>query len=189
VYSRIVETPVNENVELREEHVRVERRPVDRDIKAGDADRMREQSIEVEEMAEEAVVQKRARVREEVVVGKETTQRTEQVRDTVRRTEVEVEQLGEGRGRTASGSNTGYAEDFRRDYDSRFASSGVPYETMRPAYEYGYSSASDPRYSGRQWSDVEQDLRNDYTRANPNSTWEKAKDAVRYGWERVTGKR
>ena len=47
-------------------------------------------------MAEEPVVQKRARVREEVVVGKETKQRTEQVRDTVRRTEVEVEQLGKG---------------------------------------------------------------------------------------------
>ena len=43
---------------------------------------------------EEPVIGKRARVREEVVVGKETTQRTETVKDNVRRTEVRVEQLG-----------------------------------------------------------------------------------------------
>ena len=93
VYSRVVEQPVEENVTLREEHVHVERRPVNRPAEAGEAGRLREQSIEVTEMAEEPVVQKRARVREEVLVGKETKQRTEKVRDTVRRTEVEVEPL------------------------------------------------------------------------------------------------
>ena len=39
------------------------------------------------------MVNKQARVVEEVVVGKEATERTETVRDTVRRTDVEVEQL------------------------------------------------------------------------------------------------
>ena len=89
-------------------------------------------------MAEEPVVNKRARVREEVVVGKETSKRTEQIRDTVRRTEVEVERIGEGEARR----DTDYTSDFRRDYDTRYASSGVPYETMAPAYDYGYRSAS-----------------------------------------------
>ena len=93
VFSHVVEKPVEEDIQLREEHVRVERRPVDRPIGKGDTERMRDQTVEVTEMAEEPVVQKRARVREEVVVGKETTQRTEKVRDTVRRTEVEVENL------------------------------------------------------------------------------------------------
>jgi len=185
VYSHVVEQPVEESVELREEHVNVERRPVDRPVESGDMARMKDQRVEVTEMAEEPVVNKRARVREEVVVGKETTKRTEQIRDTVRRTEVEVERIGEGEGRR----DTDYSSDFRRDYDTRYASSGVPYETMAPAYDYGYRSASDPRYKGRNWSDVENDLRTDYERNYPGSAWEKTKDAVRYGWEKVTGRR
>jgi len=41
------------------------------------------------------VVAKTARVVEEVVVGRETTERTETVKDTVRREEVEVSKDGE----------------------------------------------------------------------------------------------
>jgi stress response protein YsnF len=44
-------------------------------------------------MREEAVVSKEAFVREEVVVRKRVTERIEEVRDTVRRTEVETERL------------------------------------------------------------------------------------------------
>jgi len=180
VYSHVVEQPVEQDIELREEHVKVERRPVNRPADTRDTGRMRDQSVEVTEMAEEPVVQKRARVREEVIVGKETKQRTEHVRDTVRRTEVEVEPLQKG---------TDYREDFRRDYETRYADSGVDYETMQPAYEYGYRYASDPRYRGRNWSDVEEDLKTDYMRSQPNSSWDRVKGAVRYGWEKVTGKR
>jgi len=124
VYSRVVEQPVTENVELREEHVKVERRPVNRTMEAGDAGRLREQSIEVTEMTEEPVVQKRARVREEVVVGKETTKRTEQVRDKVRRTEVEVERIGDKGAKTAEYAADDYRSEFRRDWQDRYASSG-----------------------------------------------------------------
>jgi len=48
--------------------------------------------MEVREKSEEAVVQKQARVVEEVRVGKEVNERTETVRDTVRRTDVQVEE-------------------------------------------------------------------------------------------------
>jgi len=185
VYSRVVEQPVNESIELREEHVRVERRPVNRTLERGEAERIREQSVEVTEMAEEPVVRKRARVREEVVVGKETTKRTENVQDTVRRTEVEVERL-EG---SNAGTGRSFAEDFRRHFDSNYTSSGESYDTMRPAYEYGAQAANDARYRGKNWSDVEETLRTDYLRNNPNSSWDRTKGAVRYGWERVTGKR
>jgi stress response protein YsnF len=76
-------------VTLHEEKVRVERRPVDRPIAVGD-DAFRERTIEATERREEAVVSKEARVKEEVVVRREAGERTETVRDTVRRTEVEV---------------------------------------------------------------------------------------------------
>lgn len=90
VRSYVVETPVEESVELREEHVRVERRPVDRPLTAAD-DLFHDRTIEVEERAEEAVVSKEARVREELVVHKDVEHYTDHVSDTVRRTEVEVE--------------------------------------------------------------------------------------------------
>jgi uncharacterized protein (TIGR02271 family) len=98
IRSYVVETPVEERVALREERVQVERRPVDRPVAAGD-DAFRERTVEATESAEEAVVSKEARVTEEVVVRKQAEERTETVSDTVRRTEVEVE---DGRGRAGA---------------------------------------------------------------------------------------
>ncbi|MBV8970888.1 MAG: YsnF/AvaK domain-containing protein [Sphingomonadaceae bacterium] len=93
VRSYIREVPVNEQVTLRDEHVEVERRPVDRALGVGDldGDLLRERTVEMTETAEEAVVAKEARVVEEVVVRKTADTHTENVHDTVRRTEVEVD--------------------------------------------------------------------------------------------------
>jgi stress response protein YsnF len=90
IRSYVVETPVSEQVDLREEHVEVQRRPVDRTI-SGTEDAFRERTIEMEERGEEAVVSKEARVKEELVVRKGVEQRTETISDTIRRTEVEVD--------------------------------------------------------------------------------------------------
>jgi uncharacterized protein (TIGR02271 family) len=87
VRTYVVETPVNETVHLREEHVEVERRPVDRPVTAGE-DLFREREIEATTSREEAVVSKDARIREELVVHKSAEERDETIRDTVRRTEV-----------------------------------------------------------------------------------------------------
>jgi uncharacterized protein (TIGR02271 family) len=96
VRSYVVETPVTESVELRDERVRVERRPVDRAASGGD-ELFRDRTIELEERGEEAVIAKDARVREELVVKKDVGSRTETVSDTVRRTEVDVEDERTGR--------------------------------------------------------------------------------------------
>jgi uncharacterized protein (TIGR02271 family) len=189
VYSRVIDQPVEQNIELREERVRVERRATDRPVAPGELSGLRDQTIEVEEVTEEPVVQKRARVKEEVVVGKETKQRTQKVKDTVRRTEVKVEKLGSEEGRAADYADEDYRADFRRDWDERYATSGEAFETYEPAYEYGYRSASDDRWHGRSWSEVEPELRSDYERRYPGSTWERMKDSVRYGWQKVTGRR
>ena len=90
VRSYVVETPVQEQVGLREEHVRVERRPADRPV-SGEENLFRERTIEADERAEEAMIAKQARVKEELVVKKDVGQRTETVSDKVRRTEVEVD--------------------------------------------------------------------------------------------------
>lgn len=95
IYSRTIERPVSEEVSLRDEQVNVERRPVDRPLKAGEA-AFEERSMEMRETAEEPVVSKTARVVEEVGLNKQARERKEQVEDTERHTEVEVEHLQGG---------------------------------------------------------------------------------------------
>ena len=94
VRSYVEERPVSESVTLREEHVNVERRPVDQPISSRDADKegfFEERSVEMQAKGEEAVIGKQARIREEVVVQKFADERTERVEDTVRNTNVEVD--------------------------------------------------------------------------------------------------
>ncbi|WP_250478324.1 MULTISPECIES: YsnF/AvaK domain-containing protein [unclassified Caballeronia] len=93
VYSRATETPVSETVNLREAHATIERRPVDRVATAAD---LKEGSVEIRETAEHAVVAKTAHVIEEVVVGREATERTETINETLRGTDVEVQHVGAG---------------------------------------------------------------------------------------------
>jgi len=100
VRSYVVETPVREQVTLRDENVTVERRAVDRAADEGAAPLFQEKVIEVAETDEEAVVAKTARVREEVVVRKDVDRRTETIEDNVRHTEVEVDDTRIGRDKT-----------------------------------------------------------------------------------------
>ena len=110
VRSYIVETPVSQQVSLREETVGIERRPVNRAVAAGD-DAFRDRTLEMRETGEEAVVGKEAFVTEEIGLRKDVGQRTEEVRDTVRRTEVEVDRVD---GATADPSLA--ATPLRKDY-------------------------------------------------------------------------
>lgn len=91
--SRIVERPVEESVRLREEHVNVERTSVDRPANESDFDNFEERDIEMVERTEVPVVNKQARVVEEVSLNKEVEERSETVKDTVRKTEVDVDNL------------------------------------------------------------------------------------------------
>ena len=102
VRSRIVERPVEESVRLREERVTVQRNPVNRPASAADLDAFKEGDITMTEHAEVPVVSKTANVVEEISVGKNVTEHTETVRDNVRETQVDVENIG-----TTDTTNTG----------------------------------------------------------------------------------
>lgn len=91
VRSYVREEPVSQDVELTEERIDIERRPVDR--AATDAD-FQDRSIEAHAYAEEAVVNKEARVVEEIALTKTRDSHVETVSDTVRKTEVEIDQDG-----------------------------------------------------------------------------------------------
>ena len=98
--SRIVERPVEESLRLREETVHVNRNPVDRAATSEDLANFAGREIEMTETAEVPVVNKEARVVEEISLGKEVSERTETVSDTVRKTEVDVEDLSTNTNRT-----------------------------------------------------------------------------------------
>jgi uncharacterized protein (TIGR02271 family) len=187
LYTHVTEQPVEETVRLREEHVTVERHPVDRPATTADLTAFQEGTIEVTETAEEAVISKQTRVVEEVVVNTEATERTETVRDIVRRTEVEAEPMGTAPTRDIRGFDT-YDADFRGHYTTRLASRGQPYERWASGYRYGYELAGDPRYAGRDWTALEPEARRDWE-ARHQGTWGEFKDTIRYAWDKVCGRR
>ena len=95
IRSRVVEKPVEATVRLREEHVVVNRRPVDRAVTDADRKNFQPGEMNITERAEVPVIGKEARVVEEVEVGKNVTERDETVHDTVRRTEVDVDRTAD----------------------------------------------------------------------------------------------
>jgi stress response protein YsnF len=151
VRSRVSERPVEETVTLREEKVDVQRRAVDRPVH--DADQaFQERTIEARETGQEAVVAKEARVVEEVVVGTRTEQRDETVRDTVRRTDVDVEPLqadavAHGRSMAAEdrfrGRDWAAAEpEARRSWEER---NPGQWDRYREHVRRGYAGSADER--------------------------------------------
>jgi uncharacterized protein (TIGR02271 family) len=94
VTTSVSERPVQETVRLREEQVEAERRPADRALSAEEAEAaFEEKTVEMIGTSEEVEVRKEARVVGEVALSKESKERQQTVRDTVRRTEVEVEEI------------------------------------------------------------------------------------------------
>lgn len=93
IRTRIVERPVEENLHLRQEQVQVERHPVNRPATEADFDTFKEGSIDIVEHGEVPVISKEARVVEEINLEKEVQEREETIRDTVRKTDIEIERL------------------------------------------------------------------------------------------------
>lgn len=190
LYTRIVERPVEENIRLRDEHVTVERRPVDRHASDADLAAFKEGTIEVTETDEEAIVSKRTRVVEEVVVNKEVEERTETIRGAARRTEVEVESIGSDSATEVTGTRdfNVYDTDFRSHYKTALASRGHAYERWAPAYRYGYDLAGDKRYSNGDWKTIEPEARRHWEERG-QGTWDEFKDTIQYAWDKVRGRR
>ena len=95
---RVIASPVEQDVMLREERVVVERRPAAaRPADATRGDVLTETVIEMTDSRQVPQVWKSVHVAEEVVLRREVTERKERVRETLRRDVVEVEHEGEAR--------------------------------------------------------------------------------------------
>ena len=117
VTKRVEEVPVSEQVTLRDETVHVERVPVDRPVADADLAGERESTLEVREVHEEAVVDKQARVVEEVVVRKDAQEHTETVQETARRTRVDVDAV-DGPATSRSVTSEAVTSDATVDVDT-----------------------------------------------------------------------
>ena len=99
---------------------------------------------------------KQARVVEEVSISKDVEQRTETVRDSVRRTDVDV------------------VEDVAK------RTVATDWDVDR----YGYDLVRDNRFAGREWNDVEADVRRDWEGryGGGDTLWDDVKDSVHHAW-------
>lgn len=102
VKTSVEERPVEETVSLRQERVDANERPADRELTDDEANAaFEEKSLEVIGTAEEVEISKQARVVGEVVIEKTIEDREETVRDKVRKTNVEIEEVGTKPGKEA----------------------------------------------------------------------------------------
>ncbi len=143
----VTEQAVEEQVTLRDETIRVDRQSVDRTLSSSDRandDLFTEKTYEFTETDEEAVVAKEAHVVEEVVVGKDVEQRTETVRDTVRRADVEIEEIAQSYGQNLAG-DTRYENREWHDFEHE----------ARADYERD-------NQDGRSWDEVKDSVRSSW---------------------------
>lgn len=111
----------------------------------------------------------------------------ETVSDTLGRTDVEVDKMGNSPdSATGATSATFNDNDCRRHWQNTYGSSGARYEDYAPAYQYGYQMAGGERYRNYHWADAEPEVRQQWESSNAGHPWERVKDAIRYGWEKVT---
>lgn len=189
VHSWVEEVPVSERVRLREEFVSVERRDADKVVTDPD-DLFEEKTIVMKEVDEELVVEKEARVTGEVVVKKEAAETVETVKDSVRRTEVDIDRTANdiddnvetvSTARAVTTDFDAYRSDFKTHCSQTYPN--ARFDDYEPAYRFGYRFAE--RYPDRDFADAEPELRTAYERDHGEGTWDRIKDAVRHAYYRA----
>jgi len=176
---------VNVPVDVMREEVHVERVDVaDRPIAAGDMpDAFKEGTIRVPVRGEEVVAQKQAVVTGEVVIERERTTETQTISDTVRKERVEVDE-----------NYMRQRDNFRNHFETRRQGMGGTaadtrtFDDAEPNYRTGFHAAHDERYAGRNFEDVEPELRRTHTSSGTTGSgddWEHLRHEIREGWERA----
>ena len=179
IRSYVVENPVEESVTLRDEKVTVDRHPVDREVTDADA-AFQDKTVEMTETHEEAVVDKRARVVEEVAIGKEASEHTETIHETERHTEIEIEDIDTD---VTTSAYTDDRDHYREHFGTTFGDTGRSYEHYEPAYRFGSRLANEDAAGNMAWDSLEADAQRRWEERNPG-TWNDYGDAVRYSYER-----
>jgi hypothetical protein len=138
--------------------------------------------------------------RDAVSAGRTTMGTTPRTGITMRREEARIEHDGDvpmhGAGTTGLRSWQEMSPQYRQRWQTRYGTSGGRWEESEPYYRYGYEMAADPRYQGRDWAQVEPDLKRDYgawaqrgSYRYDDNAWERFKDRVHESWDEARGTR
>jgi len=177
----VITEQVNIPVTLRHEEVTVERVDVaDRPIAVGDAaDAFKEGTIRVPVRGEEAVARKEAFVTGEVVIDRDVVTEQQTVSDTVRKERVDVDE-------NFARARAGFQQHFegRRGGLTGTAVDTRTYDEAEPNYRRGFTAAHDKRYAGRQFEDVEPELRREHRSNGSDQDWERLREEIREGFDR-----
>jgi uncharacterized protein (TIGR02271 family) len=171
-------------VPVSREEVHVERRDADRPLKPGE-EAFREGTMRVPIVEERVEIEKRAHVVGEVEISKETRQDQQQVSGTVRREEVRVDKEGSH----VDDDWDAHRDRYRNDWQQRYGAQGGRWEDAEPHYRFAHQSAHDRRFQGREFHDVEPELRRDWESRGSQTPWDTVSNWVREGWERARGTR
>jgi hypothetical protein len=140
-YTHVTERPIEEHLRLREERIKVERRHGGSPITRVPAQCVRGTDNRAHRDGRGTVIEKQARVVEEVVVSKEVREREDTVRETARRTEVTVDRPDRDFSTVES--------EFRQHCTKRFGPAGVSYEeSALPRIATATSSAAEQAVTG-----------------------------------------
>jgi uncharacterized protein (TIGR02271 family) len=181
IYNVVTEQEVTKDVGLRDETIRVTRRPVNRTVTV-DPNLFQARSFEMVEVDEIAKVAKVARVVEEVYLGKEVSEKVETIKETLRRQDVEIEEIAAVR---AYGD---YEAGFKKFYNEKLASTGIAYDKVTPALRFGYALATTEPFRSSPWSAVKADAKPLWEEKNPG-TWDDSQAVIKYAWETVRNAR
>jgi uncharacterized protein (TIGR02271 family) len=183
LHKTVEQEEVSVPVELRREEVHVDRRDVqDRPIEPGAADMaFQETTIRVPVRGEEAVVDKQAFVTGEVVVTKEQTTERQEVRDTVRRERVDIDDAYQR-----------FQPEFQRHFQERRKTrtgdqANWTFDEAEPAYRTGLEAAYDERFAGRRFEEVEPELRKTYRDrwGSGRDRWQELREEIREAYNRA----
>jgi uncharacterized protein (TIGR02271 family) len=181
IYNVVTAREVKQDVGLRDEALRVTRRPAGRAVTIS-PDLFKERSFEMVEVDEIAKVGKTARVVEEVSLGKDVAEKLQTITETLRRQDVQVEEVPSAR------AFKEYESDFRNFFSKNLTKSGVTYENLSPAFHYGYELATKEPFRSSPWPAVAADSRRIWEEKNPG-TWDQNEAVIKYAWERVRNAR
>ena len=77
---------------------------------------------------------------------------------------------------------------FRAHFESKYHPQGGEFSDYEPAYRYGYDLAQKSEYAGRDWDAASEDGSADFDGRFGEGAWDRVKDSVRYGWDKVRGR-
>lgn len=75
--------------------------------------------------------------------------------------------------------------DFQEHFNVTYPPAGGDYNTFEPAYSFGYQSALDEEFEGKDYEEVKEQLTRNYNQQYPNSDYDFFEEAIRYAYVRT----